>query len=105
MRYDSVQEDWRAFLTDGKASLFNRHTYELENDYLMLSVSLNETLSFHRQGKSVDACKKSEGPAALCARLAIRTNTVLHSRCQHARHFGILPTLALLHPANFKSER
>ncbi len=104
-RYDSVQQDWRAFLPDAKASLFNRHTYELENDYLMLSVSLNETLSFHRQGKSVEACQESEVLGALCARLAIRTDAVLHAMWQHARHFGIVPNLAPLDAANFESER
>ncbi len=104
-RYDSVQHDWRALLPDTRACLFFHHTEELENDYLMLSVSLNEVLNYHRAGKSLRNCREIEVLGALCARLAIRINAVLHGMWQHARHFGIVPNLAPLEAANFKSER
>jgi hypothetical protein len=104
-RYESVQHDWRALLPQTKACLFFHHTEALENDYLMLSVSLNEVLNYQRAGKPLRNCREIEMLGALCARLAIRINAVLHGMWQHARHFGIVPNLAPLEAANFKSER
>jgi hypothetical protein len=104
-RYDSVQQDWRAFLPDAKASLFLRHTRALENDYLIFSISLNEALDLYREGKLLDSSRETDVLAALCARLAIRINAVLHGMWQHGRHFGIVPNLAPLEVSNFRSER
>ena len=104
-RYDSVQQDWRAFLPEPKASLFRRLTQDLECDYMMLSISLNEMLDHQRAGKPTAACQGYEVLSPLCARLAIRINAVLHGMCQHARHFGVVPNLAPLEAANFRGER
>jgi hypothetical protein len=103
-RYDSVQQDWRALLPEAQASLFYAHTSELENDYLMLSVSLNECLDSYQKRAAV-AAHEPEVLCALCSRLAIRTNAVLHGMWQHARHFGITPNLSPLVVENFKSEQ
>lgn len=104
-RYDSVQQDWRAILPFAKGSLFSDHTGELENDYLMMSVSLNEAIGFSRAGKLSQAAQEMEILAQLCDRLALRMNAVLHAMRQHARHFGIVPNLAPLKAANFHSAR
>ena len=104
-RYDSVQQDWRAILPYAKGSLFSEHTEKLENAYLMFSVSLNEAIAMRQQGDS-DSARQQIGVArALCARLALRISAVLHAMRQHARHFGIVPNLALLEARNFHSER
>lgn len=105
-RYDTVQQDWRAFLPEAKASLFYRHVEYLETDYMMLSISLNELLACRRASKTAAMLSESEGLLGpLCARLAIRINAVLHGMGQHARHFGIVPNQAPLDAANFRGER
>ena len=104
-RYDSVQQDWRAFLPDDKASLFTRHYHELEHDYLMLSVSLNEALDLRQRGKSIGPGMTVEMLGELCARLVVRLEAVIHGMWQQGRHFGIVPNLAPLDPLNFKTER
>jgi len=104
-RYDSVQQDWRSILPIAKASLFTDHTGKLENAYLMLSVSLNEAISLNQTGHFAKASQGMGVLADLCSGLALRINAVLHAMSQYARHFGIVPNLALLEPAYFQSER
>jgi hypothetical protein len=55
-----VQQDWRAFLPEAPASLFAVHTKELENSYVMFSLSLNEAMNLHLKGESEKACPKLE---------------------------------------------
>jgi hypothetical protein len=104
-RYDSVQQDWRAILPYAKGSLFADHTEKLENTYRMFSVSLNEAIDLEQQGDSEKASQGIEIAGEFCARLALGISAVLHAMRQHARHFGIVPNLALLEAANFHSER
>jgi hypothetical protein len=104
-RYDSVQQDWRAILPDAKAALFIIHTGELENAYMMFSVSLNEALALKQKGDSARACQEICVVGELCSRLAVRINAVLHAMSQHSRHFGVVPNQAPLEAANFHSER
>jgi hypothetical protein len=104
-RYDSVQQDWRAILPYSKGALFADHTEKLENTYRMFSVALNEAIGLHRQGDWEKGIRGIEIAGEFCARLALGINAVLHAMRQHARHFGIVPNMALLEPANFHSER
>src|SRR5262249_2917132 len=104
-RYDSVQQDWRAFLPEAKSGFFQTHASELENAYLMLSVTLNEAIELRRCGQQVKACQAAEVTPGLCDLLVLRLSSVLHSMRQHARHFGIVPNLAPLEAANFRTER
>jgi len=104
-RYNSVQQDWRAILPSAQGSLFIKHTYKLENAYVMLSVSLNEAITLRRSGDSNKACQEIAVVGELCSRLALHINAVLHAMSQHARHFGVVPNLSLLDAANFHSER
>jgi hypothetical protein len=104
-RYDSVQQDWRAILPYAKGTLFADHTEKLENTYRMFSVSLNEAIGLQRQGQLEKASREIEIVGEFCARLALGINAVLHAMRQHARHFGIVPNLALLEAANFHSDR
>jgi hypothetical protein len=104
-RYDSVQQDWRAFLPEAKSSFFQAHAHELENAYLMLSVSLNEAIDLRRQGHTNKSFQAAEVTPELCDRLILRLSSVLHSMRQQARHFGIVPNLAPLEASNFRTER
>src|SRR5262250_2933481 len=104
-RYDSVQQDWRAFLPEAKSALFYAHAKELESAYLMLSVALDGALGLRRRGQSVKAVQAAEVTPELCDRLVLRLNSVLHAMRQQARHFGIVPNLAPLEAANFRTER
>jgi hypothetical protein len=104
-RYDSVQQDWRAPLPEGKSSFFHTHARELENAYLMLSVSLNEAIDLRRQGDTVKAFQAAEVTPGLCDLLVLRLISVLHSMREQTRHFGIVPNLAPLEASNFRTER
>jgi len=104
-RYDSVQQDWRAFLPEAKSALFYAHAKELESAYLMLSVALDGALGLRRRGQSVKAVQAAEVTPELCDRLVLRLNSVLHAMRQQARHFGIVPNLAPLEASNFRTER
>src|SRR6266404_5615410 len=47
-RGKSVKDDWRAWLPEAKAQVFDRQVQRLESSYVMLSVSLNEVLLSQR---------------------------------------------------------
>lgn len=104
-RYESVQQDWRAILPEDKASLFIVHTGELENAYMMFSVSLNEAIALRDRGESIRACQEIGVVGELCARLVVRINALIHTMRQHSRRFGVVPNQAPLEAANFHSER
>ena len=103
-RYDSVQQDWRAFLPEAKADFFTAHTRELENTYLAFSVSLNEALDLRNRHLGFQALETATIASDLCSRLAQRVGSVLHSLRQRGRHFGILPNFAPLDLTNFQTE-
>jgi hypothetical protein len=103
-RYDSVQQDWRGFLPDAKYSLYERHTRELENYYLMLSVTLNEILGRYRRGSFHLLCPEMGVLSDLCSRFVVRINALNHTMFQNARHFGVVPNLAPLDALNFATE-
>jgi hypothetical protein len=104
-RYDSVQQDWRAILPIDKASLFFVHTGELENTYMMLSVSLNEAIALRDRGEANRACQEIGVVGELCSRLAVHINAVIHAMRQHSRVFGVVPNQVPLQEVNFHSER
>ena len=103
-RYDSVQQDWRAFLPEAKSSFFQAHTRELENAYLMLSIELNEAMELRKYRQTEKAKQALEMTPQLCSRLVLRLDSVLHSMRRQARHFGIVPNLSPLEPSNFRTE-
>lgn len=103
-RYDSVQQDWRAILPIDKASLFFVHTGELENTYMMLSVSLNEAIALRDRGEGDRARQEIGVLGELCSRLAVHINAVIHAMRQHSRIFGVVPNQVPLQEVNFHSE-
>lgn len=104
-RYDSVQQDWRSFLPEAKSKFFHTHANELENAYLMFSVTLDEAISLHRRGHFGKARQATDVAPELCDLLVLRLTSVLHAMRQQARHFGIIPNLAPLEASNFQTER
>src|SRR5579859_4598690 len=99
-RYDSVQQDWRAFLPETKSAFFYQHAEELEKAYLTFSISLNEALDFHNRRLGVQAFDTISISSELCSILALRVNAVLHSIRQRGRHFSLLPNFLPLDPTN-----
>jgi hypothetical protein len=104
-RYDSVQQDWRSLLPEAKSTFFELHVRELENAYLMLSVSLNEAIDLSRHGHLAKAFQAMEVSPDLCSLLVLRLDAILHSMRQYARHFGVVPNLAPLESGNFRTDR
>lgn len=104
-RYDSVQQDWRAFLPEAKAAFFYAHTGELENSYFAFSVSLNEAIGLRSRRGGLAVCDTVAISSELCSRFSLRVNSVLHGMRQRGRHFGILPNFTPLDPSNFRTER
>lgn len=101
----SVQEDWSACLPQAKAHAFDTCVRKLEVVYSMFSVSLNEALEYRRTGKPAQSCSAVFLVPALCARLAVPLEGLLHTLGEHAKHFGIIPNTAPLDAANFRGAR
>jgi hypothetical protein len=104
-RCSSVQEDWSAWLPPPKAEAFDACVRQLELFYGMFSVSLNEALELRRIGKLEHSCRAIFVIPALCARLAVPLEGLLHTLGEHAKHFGIVPNTAPLDAANFRGSR
>ena len=104
-RSSSVQEDWSAWLPPAKAEAFDACVRQLELSYGMFSVSLNEALELRRTGKLEHSCRAMFVVPALCARLALPLEGLLHTLGEHAKHFGIIPNTTPLDASNFHGSR
>lgn len=101
----SVENDWRAWLPEDQEKVFRKNIHELESSYTMLSVSLNEALELRqgrRLGKSLQAVRVSSG---LCLLLTQLLGGLLRALHGHAKHFGTIPNVAPLDPANFQGQK
>ena len=101
----SVKDDWRAWLPDAKAQVFDREVQRLESSYVMLSVSLNEAMELRQlgqPGKSLQAVGMTSG---LCRLLTQMLAGFLRALSEHAKHYGTIPNAAPLDPANFQGHR
>ena len=103
-RYDSVQQDWRAFLPEAKSEFYRFHVGGLENAYIAFSIALNEALDFHNRRLGVQAFDTISITPKLCSNLALRVSAVLHSIRQRGRHFSLLPNFAALDSTNFQTD-
>jgi hypothetical protein len=104
-RRSSVQQDWSRWLPPAKAQAFEDSVRQLEILYGMFSVSLNEALELRRTGRATQSSQAVFLVPALCARLAIRVESLLHTLGQHAKHFGIIPNTVPLDANNFRGGR
>jgi hypothetical protein len=104
-RGKSVKDDWRAWLPDAKAQVFDRQVRLLESSYVMLSVSLNEAIELRQlgqPGKSLQAVGMTSG---LCRLLTQTLAGFLRALSEHAKHYGTIPNAAPLDPGNFQGHR
>jgi hypothetical protein len=104
-RGKSVKDDWRAWLPQAKAQVFDRQVRELESSYVMLSVSLDEAIELRQlgqPGKSLQAVSITSG---LCKLLTQMLAGLLRALAEHAKHYGTIPNAAPLDPANFQGPR
>ena len=104
-RGKSVKDDWRAWLPEAKAQVFDTQVQRLESSYVMLSVSLNEAMELRdlgQPGKSLQAVGITSG---LCRLLTQALAGLLRALSEHAKHYGTIPNAAPLDPANFQGHR
>jgi hypothetical protein len=101
----SVKDDWRAWLPEAKDEVFRSYVRQLEISYNMLSVSLDEALSFRQGGRSEKASQAVCVTPDLCDRFAQPLVALLWSLGEHAKHYGTVPNAAPLDPANFQGAR
>ena len=101
----SVKDDWRAWLPEAKDEVFRSYVRQLEISYNMLSVSLDEALSFRQGGRSAKASQAVCVTPDLCNRFAQPLVALLWSLSEHAKHYGTVPNAAPLDPANFQGAR
>ena len=101
----SVQEDWHAWLTEAKEIVFHSYSQQLESNYLMFSISLNEAIGLRREGRFGTALQAVGLSPGLCKLLTQPLSGLLRSLYEHAKHYGTMPNVALLDPANFRGSR
>ena len=82
--------------------LFDDTRRELESSEFILSVSLDEALSFCKGGQFDSAKERANIIAGLFDRLAVRVDHVIGAIKDHGSHFGTLPNVKPLSPSNFR---
>lgn len=100
-----VRQDWRAWLPEAKAQVFDIQVHRLESSYVMWSVSLDEAIALRHRGlpnKSVQAVSITSD---LCKLLTQTLAGLLRALSEHAKHYGTIPNTAPLDPANFHGQR
>lgn len=104
-RFSSVQADWRAWLPEDKDRIFHGFSQELETAYSMLSISLNEAISFRLAARLTQCRQASSVLPELATRFTQLLAGILRALASHARHYGTAPNAAPLDPANFRGDR
>src|ERR1700686_5584254 len=101
-RSRTVREDWSAWIPNEMDQLFDATRHELESSNFILSISLDEALSLCKGGQFDSAKERVTVIASLFDRLAIRVGHVIRTIKDHGAHFGTLPNVKPLSPANFR---
>ncbi|MBZ5529145.1 MAG: hypothetical protein LAN71_14755 [Acidobacteriia bacterium] len=101
----SVQGDWRAWLPESKARVFQNLEGNIQNAYAMFSVMLDEAFLLLRKGRLEQARQAVAVSGALSCMLAHPLVAMLRALDAHARHYGTLPHTDPLNPDNFRGER
>jgi hypothetical protein len=104
-RGKSVKDDWRAWLPEAKAVVFNKQVHELESSYVMLSVSLDEAIELRQLGQSAKSLQAVGITSGLCRLLTQTLAGLLRALSEHAKHYGTIPNAAPLNPANFQGQK
>jgi hypothetical protein len=105
LRGPSVQADWRKWLPQEKAQVFLDLVQQLEYVYNMFSVSLNEAIELRREGYLFKSLAAIEISSELCSLFTAPLAGLLRALSQHAKHFGTIPNVAPLDPANYLGRR
>lgn len=104
-RGKSVKDDWRAWLPEAKALLFNKQVHQLESSYVMLSVSLDEAIELRQLGQPGKSLQAMAITSGLCGLLTRTLAGLLRALSEHAKHYGTIPNAAPLDPANFQGQK
>jgi len=98
----SVQQDWRACLSEEKAQVFQEHERHLGSLYNMFSVSLNEAIELKLAELPAKALCAISMSSQLCERLTRPLAGTLRALHDHAKHYGTVPNAAPLDPENYQ---
>ena len=101
----SVHEDWRAWLPSEKEGFFSASVKQLEVNYSMFSIALNEAIELHQNGQLIKASQAIHVIPKLCLRLVTPLSALLRALNCHSRHYGTIPNTASLDPKNFRGLR
>lgn len=101
----SVRDDWSAWLPDEKEKFFHSNKQELESNYNMWSVSLDEAISLHREGQFGKSLLAVGVSSELCRLLTEPLAALLRALSEHAKHYGTIPNAAPLDPENFRGQK
>jgi hypothetical protein len=97
-----VREDWFAWLPEEMVQLFDATRNELDSANVILSVALDEALALCEQEQFTLAKERAIAFVELFDRLSIRLRLVIRTIEEHGSHFGTLPNVTALAPANFR---
>jgi hypothetical protein len=101
-RSRTVGEDWAAFLPPEMDQLFDATRNALECSNVVLSVVLDEALGLCEQEQFTLGEERAMAFGELFDLLAIRLRRVIRAIKQHGSHYGTLPNVSALVPANFR---
>ena len=103
-RGSSVQQDWRVWLSEEKAQIFQRHEHHLESLYCMFSVSLNEAIELKHIGLLAGSLEAIAMTSELCERLTHSLAAMLRALFEHSKHYGTVPNAAPMDPGNYQRQ-
>jgi hypothetical protein len=101
----SVGSDWRTWLPQEQEKVFRLRVQELESNYAMLSISLNEALDLRQEERFGQSLQGVRFSSELCLLLTVSLSGLLRALYEHAKHYGTIPNAAPLDPANFKGQK
>lgn len=104
-RGSSVPQDWRSWLPEEKAIVFQRIDQHLGSLYAMFSIALNEAIEIRQCGCLAKALMALGITADLCKLLTNPLAGILRALHEHAKHYGIVPNAAPLDAANYRGQR
>ncbi|MGO9641888.1 MAG: hypothetical protein ACLP1Y_11365 [Candidatus Acidiferrales bacterium] len=103
-RTRTVTDDWLARLPSEPGRLYGATLDDLEDSYLIQSVTLNQAFVLCAEGRFEIARQCALTFGQLFDRLAQHLQGALCAMEEHGRHFGTLPNVHPLDPANFRSQ-
>jgi hypothetical protein len=101
----TVQQDWLAWLPEEKGALFQAMFAELEVSYTILSIALDDALTFCNEGRLAMAREQARMFSGLFERVTGRMIGVLRSMDEHARQFGTAAKVAPLQVDMFRNDQ